>query len=455
MRRLTAFGVAAVLVLAACGGDDADDGTEAAPDDEVEAADDEDDAEEPDAAAGLTFDVGVTEEPCPDGVNPDNGCIYLGTLTDLTGPFAGFGIPLTSAQEAFWNRVNEEGGIQADGVDQGFDVDVATYNQDTGYDPTEHSRLYEEMKPNILALAQTLGSPTTAAILPDMDASDLIGVPAAYTSSYNLEEVILESPANYCIEAMNGVDYAVEEYGIESVMAVYFPGDYGEDPAGGVMLAAETHGLEFTGVQTPPGAEQQSEAIGQIVAADPDLVYLSVGPTEAAAIVGGAAQNGYTGRFIGSNPTYNVALLDSPAGEAILGLYQVATVFENWSTDTPGHQAMRDALGTPDDLNDGYTIGWIWQYPLKAALEAALAEGDLTRAGVRAAVTSLESVDFEGMLPDSAGNYAGGPDAQPRESLIASPDPETPTGVTTAQEFFVGPTAEAWEPGICYESLNG
>lgn len=34
--------------------------------------------------ADVAFDVGVTEEACPDAVNPDNGCIYLGTISDLS-----------------------------------------------------------------------------------------------------------------------------------------------------------------------------------------------------------------------------------------------------------------------------------------------------------------------------------------------------------------------------------
>ncbi|HLV58416.1 MAG TPA: ABC transporter substrate-binding protein, partial [Natronosporangium sp.] len=426
MRRVVSAGVAAVavvLALAACrAGDDGGGG-------------------DGDGDGDIRFDVGVTLEPCENAVNEDNGCIYLGILTDLTGPFAGFGGPLSAAQEAFWQRVNEMGGIRAEGVDQAFDVDVVTYNENTGYDATEHSRLYEEMKPNILALAQTLGSPTTEAILPDLDASDILAVPAAYTSSYNFEEVILESPANYCVEAMNGVDYAVETYGVESVMSIYFPGDYGEDAAGGVMRASEANGLEFTAVPTAPGGgDQQAEAIGRILSEQPDLVFLTVGPVEAATIVGGAAAQGYTGRFIGSNPTYNQALLESDAGQAIQALYQVSTPFPNWATDSPGHRALREAVGTPSDLNDGYTIGWIWQYPLKAALEAALANGDLTRAGVRAAAASLTSVDYEGMLPEGAGNYAGGPEAQLRQTLIANPDPDAPTGVSEARGFFVGPT---------------
>src|SRR5690606_10443372 len=202
-----------------------------------------------------------------------------------------------------------------------------------------------------------------------------------------------------------------EAYDISSVMAVGFEGDYGGDAAGGAQIAAEANGLDFIHVPTPPGQDNQAEAVGQILSQQPDLVIISTGPTEAAAIVGGAAQEGFTGRFIGTNPTWNRALLDSPAADAFLALYQVGGTFPNWSSDTPGHQALRDALGEPEDLNDGYTIGWIWQYPIKAALEAALAEGDLTRAGLRAAATSLETVDYEGMLPEGAGNYAGGPEA--------------------------------------------
>ncbi len=436
-RRVVTAGVAAMMValaLAACRSDGG--GT-------------------PSGDGEVATDFGVTDEPCPNAVNPDNGCIYLGILTDLTGPFAGFGGPLTAAQEAFWRRVNEQGGIRAPGVDKAYDVDVTTYSENTGYDVAEHSRLYEEMKPHILALAQSLGSPTTAAILPDMRANNIIGVPAAYNSEYSFEDVILESPANYCVEAMNAVDYAVETYGVESVLAVHFPNDYGLDAAAGVMLAAETHGLEFEHIPTPPGGgETQAEAIARIVASQPDLVYVTAGPVELGTIVGGAVQNGYTGRFIGSNPTYNPALLESPAGPAILAYYQVSTGFQNWATDTPGHQAMREALGEPDNLNDGYTIGWIWQYPLKAALEKALENRDLTRAGVAAAARSLTSVDYEGMLPAGAGNYAGGADAQVRHTLIGNPDPESPTGISSATDFFVGPTAAAWEPTTCWELLE-
>ena len=163
---------------------------------------------------------GVTEEACPDAVNEDNGCIYLGVLSDLTeGPFAPLAVPITDAQKAFWQRVNEDGGIG------GFDVNIEQYIRDNKYNPEVHNQLYQEIKPNILAIAQTLGSPTTAAILDDMKANNVVGAPASWTSLWEFEANILESGTNYCFEEMNIVDYMVEQQQITSVMTVGFPGD--------------------------------------------------------------------------------------------------------------------------------------------------------------------------------------------------------------------------------------
>ncbi|GAB2682915.1 ABC transporter substrate-binding protein [Thalassiella azotivora] len=399
---------------------------------------------------GVATDNGVTSEPCPEAVNPDNGCIYLGTISDLTvGPFAALAVPITEAQAAFWQRVNEDGGIG------GYDVDVTTYVSDNLYQPEVHNQVYQEMKDDVLALAQTLGSPTTATILDDLEASDILAVPAAWTSEYAFTDIILESGASYCVEAMNAVDYAVEELGVQSIMAVHYPGDYGGDAAAGAKLAAEANGLQFTNVETGQGSESQGGAVDAILSASPDLVVVTAGPADTATIVGQAAARGFQGRFIGSGPTWNPALLQSPAAPALQGLYLHAGPWGSFDSDTPGHEAMREALGDVQP-NDGYTSGWVWSYPLKAAIEQAVENGDLTRAGLVEAVGSLESVDYEGMLPEGAGNFAGEPDESVvRASLVSRPDPAGAAGLTTIREFFTGPTAEAHEfDGACYTTVS-
>jgi ABC-type branched-subunit amino acid transport system substrate-binding protein len=387
---------------------------------------------------GNKVDFGVTNEPCPEAVDQNKGCIYLGTISDLTeGPFKALAVPITDAQKAFWKRVNQQGGIG------GYEIDVTKYVKDNKYNPQIHNQVYQEIKPSILAIAQTLGSPTTAAILPDLKTSNLVSVPASWTSLWAFEDVVLESGVNYCIESMNSVDYAADELKVKSVMAVHLAGDYGDDAAAGAKIAAEKRGLTFTDVKTATGQDNQGGAIDAIVSGKPDVVILTNSPTDAAVIIGQTAARGFKGKFIGTGPTWNPGLLQSPAATAIKGLYLQSGPWAPFGADTPGHKAMREALGTVAQKNDGYTSGWIWSYPLKEALKKAAENKDLTRAGLLKAVQSLTSVDYEGMLPSDAGKFSGKASERVfRQSQIAKPDDTADSGVTVIKELFTGPTAK-------------
>lgn len=392
---------------------------------------------------GIKFGAGVTKEPCPEAVDTKRGCIYLGIISDLTeGPFKALAVPITEGQKAFWKRVNTAGGIG------GFEVDVTKYIKDNKYNPQIHNEVYQEIKPHILALAQSLGSPQTAAILADLKTSNIIAAPASWTSAWEFEDVIIESGTNYCLESMNSVDYGKETLQAKSVAAVHFPGDYGDDAAAGAKIAAEKNGLTFTNITTAPGQANQGAAIQKLVAAKPDLVILTTGPTEAATVVGGAAQAGFKGKFIGTSPTWNPALLKSPAAPALQALYLQSAPWGPHGTDTPGHKAAATAVDALFKAapNDGYIAGWVWSYPLKAALEKAAANKDLTREGLVKAVKSLTTVDYEGILPAEAGKFDGTPNERVfRQSIIAKPDPSAPSGITVEKPFFTGPTATDYD----------
>lgn len=436
---------------AADAADDAADAVDEAASDAADAADEAmDDADEAmdDAMGDIATGQGITEEACPEGVNPDNGCIYLGVISDLTvGPFVALSVPITDAQAAFWARVNDNGGIG------GYDVNVTEYTRDNQYNPEVHSQQYEEIKGDILAIAQTLGSPTTAAIIDDLNAENIVAVPASWTSAWLFEDIIIESGNVYCIETMNGLDYMAAEADITSIMAVHYPGDYGDDGAAGAEYWAEQHGAEFIDVPTVPGADNQGEAIGAVVQQAPDVVVLTTAPTEAGTIIGTAAAQGFTGRFMTNGPGWNKGLLDSAAAEAIQGLLTIAGPWAPFNSDTPGHNAMRDALGDVDP-NEGYTSGWIWSYPLLAVLEQAASNGDLTREGLISAVGEVTEVDYEGMLPSGAGNLSGDADgAALRATVISRPDPADETGAVVVDGglFYEGETAAGFTfDGPCF-----
>ena len=84
----------------------------------------------------------------------------------------------------------------------------------------------------------------------------MVFAPASLSSSWLFEPLALETGASYCAEAMNLVDYAVDDLQAKSVMAVHYPGDYGGDSAAGARIAAEARDVTFEDVSTTPGARQ-------------------------------------------------------------------------------------------------------------------------------------------------------------------------------------------------------
>ena len=129
---------------------------------------------------------GVTEEPCPNAVNAEKGCIYLGSLNDLEGgPFAVLGQPINQAQLDFWKQVNQAGGIGD------YEIDLATNTKNTSYDGQKHAAAYQQVEPNVLALALSLGTPQTEAVLDQMDTADLVAAAGTFWSGWQFPDTDL------------------------------------------------------------------------------------------------------------------------------------------------------------------------------------------------------------------------------------------------------------------------
>jgi len=432
-RRTAAVLGAIAILAAACGSDDSSDGP------------------------SVTQGTGVTDEPCaqPAGgvANEGNGCIYLGILSDLTeGPFAPLGVLIQRGQQDFWGRVNADGGIG------GFDIDIDTYTRDTKYNPQDHAQAYRQIEPNILLLAQSLGTPTTEAILASMDEDDVLAAPAGWWSGFNFAEnssgLILASGYSYCLESMIGLDWFTE-FGprpIGSIAAVGYPGDFGGDVAEGARLWAEANDVTFTGfIQTAPNAVvgSQDAAVGAILASGADIVVLGLGPAETAEIVGKTAASATAERppgsilFLGSGPTWNPALLGTAAAPALVGLYTNVSPWEDYIGTAAGHAAMREAFGDNAPINQGYAAGWVWQYPIKSLLDAAAESGDLTRANLRALADGL-TVDYEGVLPTT--QMGGDPNVNVnRTAVIGRVSTDSANGLETIVGGYRGTTADAFQ----------
>ena len=429
--RTLALGASLALVLTACGDDDPDpSGTTT-------------------ETMGPGNTAGISDEPCenaPTGTN--DKCIYLGQVTDLTGVFAAAGTQIAAAIHDFWDAVNAEGGIN------GYDVDTRTHVEDTGYDPEAHADAYERIQPEILALAQSLGTNHTIGILDAMEADSVIGVPATLWSGWNFESNLLTALGNYCLESINAVDYAIENYDIESVLSVHLPGDYGGDSQAGVAAAAAATGItELPHVEAAPG--DIDGPVEAIVGGDtqPDLVVLATGVADAAAIIGQSMGRGFQGRFIGLVPLISVPLIakiaptnDNPDDDALgdaLVTSQFATEMEPFGSDTPGHQAAAANASEGNPTNEFYTLGWAGQYGMKTLLEAVFADGEGSREEMVSTIDGL-TVDFQGMLPTTTMGGDANENVK-RSTSFGSFNADAPLGVVIDEADYIGPTAAAYE----------
>jgi len=397
------------------------------------------------AAEEVQFDFGVTPAPCGDAVNEGNGCIYLGVLSDLSdGPFVALAVPITRAQEDFWDKVNADGGLD------GFDVFITAENTfDTHYDPGLTVEGYESMKDDVLMIAQTLGTPQTQAVLPRYIEDDIVSGIASWseTWAHKDEGHVLEAGAPYCIDAINNVSHAVGILGSDITWAVVaFPGDYGGEYAIGASIAASELGLgdpvaNITQLPLSVGGETDSTA-AELIAAAPDLIVIVTGPNEMAEIVGKVFGGGHQAfKVAAAAPTWNVGLLGVTDLVPLLqAVYYVSGPFGGWDTDSQGHADMRaSALANGQDPNNAYLQGWAWSYPTKALLERGLADKNIMREHLVEVAQTLE-VDYDGIMPNRS--HAGAPDDNvERSSVVSGVDPEASDGLVPLTDVFISETA--------------
>jgi ABC-type branched-subunit amino acid transport system substrate-binding protein len=361
--------------------------------------------------ASIETDVGI-----------DDTTITIGMLADLSGAFAPLVTEIVEAQEVYWDKVNEEGGIA------GRQIELVI--EDNAYDVATHLEKYEAIRDRAAIISQSTGSPHTTAIAEMLVDDNLVAIPLTWYSGWADPEFgqnVFESYTNYCIESMNGIEWLNKNRDVQTVAIISFPGEYGGDGAEGAKMAAEELGLEvvYDGMDqvTPPSAENpnpdQSAVISRIVETNPDLVWTTINPATLGSIMGGAVGQGYQGLWSGNSPSYSYKMLGTELAPLLDQYYIQSTYIVTWGTDVPGMQEVVDAMtaGRPDlPTSDVYILGWTEGQITRAILERAAANGDMTREGIVAAANEVE-VQFNGLAPDQT--WAGDPnDFIVRESYI-------------------------------------
>ncbi|WP_344515848.1 ABC transporter substrate-binding protein [Dactylosporangium maewongense] len=369
--------------------------------------------------------------------------IRLGVLSDRTGAFAGPGKSIEQGRMLYWEQKNKEGGVCHRRVE--FTV------KDHGYDTQNAVTAYSQVKNDVLALDELLGSPMIAALLPSLSRDQMLAFAASWSSNLLSNPYVLITGATYDIEMINGVSWLADNRGLargDKIGHIFLEGDFGENALAGSRAAAKNLGLSLLEHKVKPTDADLTGQITALRSAGAKFVLLSITPAQTASAVSVAEATGYDATFLGSTPTFSPALLSGPARPALEKRLLVATSIAPFSATEPGPTRVRAAFATTyaGQQQSSYVMyGYAQGEIMARILETACANGDLTRAGVLKAFQSLSDVRTDGLVAPL--NYSKAGQIPARETYLVRPDAAAAGGTTSVAPLFAAPLATNYHPG--------
>ncbi len=224
----------------------------------------------------LTTLVGCTsKETVSQGVTEDT--IKVGNTAATSGALAAVGVPFNAGIEAYFKKVNDEGGID------GRKIEFVHYDDE--FDPIKAKAFTEQLinDDKVFAIVGHFGTPTIGATLDILKES---GIPTVYfaagiASLYNEDATSVEKGQGlfpvqpiYVTEGRLIVARAVEEHGAKKIGVIYTNDDAGKDLLAGVENQVGKLGGEYTVVkeQVNPGATDVSSAVLKMKNEDVDVI---------------------------------------------------------------------------------------------------------------------------------------------------------------------------------------
>jgi len=383
-----------------------------------------------------TGNTGVKTGP---GVDAATKTITLGVLTPLTGVAAVIGIPLTDGQKALFDDVNASGGID------GWKVNLTV--EDTKYDPQTEVQDYNQILPNVLFLAQSLGSPTTQAIESLAQSAGIMVGTAAQDSAFVNQKVNAVIGTPYAVDVADAMYYVSQHKPGAKLGIIYQNDAYGGDGLKGFTAGVSAYHLDKVASATynPTDTAFTSQVLA-MKNAGATVVMVTALPTPAATIVGTAAAMGYDPQWIFQGPAWSEYLMSStgapggtptPVAPAMLNVWVLGYEAQWGDLSAPGmSQFLADQQQYfPSQVPDAYFMyGYALAQMEKDVLAKAIASKDLTRAGVLNAKLNLGTVDFGGLLPSA--NYTPKLGPADRETGIYQVSLSAPGYLQQIQPYF-------------------
>ena len=332
-------------------------------------------------AIGSVFaEVGVTDQK-----------ILLGQSAAFSGPAAQLGIQLHAGAKAYFDQVNEQGGvfgrkIEIVTADDKYESDLAAANT---------KKLIEEK--NVFALFGYVGTPTSNAALPIFTKAK---VPffAPFTGAQSMREPFNREVFNIRASYFDETEYLVQKLvntGLKNIAVFYQNDAYGLAGLAGVERAAKKMNVTLVErVTVERNSVDVKAAVDKVLPKRPDAIIQISAYSSCAAYIKAMRKSGYLGQF------YNVSFVGSQALSDSLGKDGPGTVISQvvpfpWHVATPvvaEYQKVMKKAGTKDfnfSSLEGFVAAKVFTEGLRRAGR------DLTRDKLVRALETINPSSFD------------------------------------------------------------
>jgi ABC-type branched-subunit amino acid transport system substrate-binding protein len=361
----------------------------------------------------------ATVGPIKTGVGVEGQTIKLGELTPLTGPIAVIGKPLTRGHEVYFQYVNDVlGGVGKNlPKEQRYKIELVTL--DTQYLNDVHVQQYNAVKDKVAAIAQSLGTPQTKAILQQVREDKILTGAATLASDWFKEKYVVANGAPYIAQVANAVQYLKDKGVQPKIGLIYQDDDYGAEGVVGLEYATKAVGFTIAARASYKATDTEFTAqVNTMKQAGVDHVFLTTTPTATGRLLGAAAALSYAPRWIGNSPAWLGALVGTKEKPSPLVPYMQQTLWVvtdqgcGWAdvgAGCEGSKLMQDNLAkyAKDQPPDYFfSFGYTQAMGMHAILERAVELRDLTRDGLARAFESVKTIDSGGLRYAAPGTGA-------------------------------------------------
>lgn len=327
-----------------------------------------------------------------------DGNVTVGVLSVLTGPVALQGLPVSNGIEAYFKQ------LEASGSQTGYKTTLL--KRDHQYNAQTANQIFAEMSPRVAIYGELFGTPIIAALQARIKESNAVAVASTFGSKYYSDPQLIIPFAPYTIQISAGMDYIVKDHGGKALKwAIVSRHDVlGADGVAGFEHAAKHYGLNVVSRQTyEPSDTDFTPQIQALKDSGANAVVLANTSAVTAQFVVGLARLGVHAIWLGWQPSFDPGLAKNQEFMAIVAKdkYLIASCLPAWSTKSAGMDEVRKAREKyfPDQVFDPYfTFGYVHGAITNAILQAASKRGDMSRAGIAAAIKDVGVTDLNGLL---------------------------------------------------------